>query len=89
MTHLPIPLRVSMPFQDITASIWKMRVRNRDQQRGKSGGFRVIFYFDAGKNPDEKHLLTIYPKAERADLTVDQLLQIYNRFMASIKVRDP
>ena len=65
--------------------LWKIRVRSTDQQRGKSGGFRVIFYVHESR-PEAVHLLTIYPKSEREDLSGKELLELYKRFLVAKKV---
>jgi mRNA-degrading endonuclease RelE of RelBE toxin-antitoxin system len=41
------------------------------EQRGKSGGFRIIYYRD---KPNERfYMLLIYPKSEQEDLTPAQV----------------
>src|SRR5688572_11225911 len=45
--------------------VYKARVRNSDAQRGKSGGYRVIWYF---RNQTQIVLVTIYSKSEQGDV---------------------
>ena len=50
----------------------KMRVRNRDAQRGKSGGYRLIYY--VVDEPQERlTLLFAYSKSDRSDITQAEL----------------
>ncbi|MCI5209824.1 MAG: hypothetical protein D3910_13760 [Candidatus Electrothrix sp. ATG2] len=46
--------------------VYKLRVPSSDQKKGKSGGFRVIYYLIS----DEKEiiLLTIYAKNKQSDI---------------------
>ena len=55
----------------IGRSIYKIRVRSQDMQKGKSGGFRSYIYFYRKKNlllP-----LCIYPKSETESITENEL----------------
>lgn len=67
--------------------LWKYRVASRDMGRGKRGGFRIIFYMhpDQHKEPKVIHLLTIYAKSERADVSHEELLRLWNRFWEYVK----
>ena len=47
--------------------IYKARIKNSSSQRGKRGGFRVIYYIMRKK--DEIEILTIYDKVEQADVS--------------------
>lgn len=55
--------------------VYKVRVKNRDAQRGKSGGYRVIYYLESAS---QVVLLTIYSKSDQSDIPVDKL----RRFIA-------
>ncbi len=46
--------------------IYKLRVPSSDQKKGKSGGFRVIYYVISNEN--EIILLTIYAKNKQSDI---------------------
>jgi mRNA-degrading endonuclease RelE of RelBE toxin-antitoxin system len=54
-----------MPGMDY--SVFKVRVRNSSIQKGKSGGYRVIYYF---KTLDQILLVTMYAKSDKADIAV-------------------
>ncbi len=53
--------------------VFKLRVRNSDIQKGKSGGYRLIYYL---KISTTIILLTIYSKSEQDDIAVSDLQQI-------------
>jgi mRNA-degrading endonuclease RelE of RelBE toxin-antitoxin system len=50
--------------------VFKVRVRNSDVQKGKSGGYRLIYYV---KTETSIILLTIYTKSEQADVPADSI----------------
>lgn len=54
-------------------ALFKVRIPNRDSQRGKSGGYRMIYYL---KTHDAIILVTIYSKSDQADIAPDQLRRI-------------
>ncbi len=51
-------------------SVFKVRLRNSDVQRGKSGGYRVVYYL---RSQDEVILLTLFSKSEQEDVSVDTI----------------
>ena len=53
--------------------IYKVRLPNRAARRGKSGGFRVIYYVQF---EDLVTLLTIYSKTEETDISVREIQQL-------------
>jgi mRNA-degrading endonuclease RelE of RelBE toxin-antitoxin system len=53
--------------------VYKTRLASQDLQRGKSGGFRVIYYL---RTENHTFLLTIYIKTEREDISVEEILQL-------------
>lgn len=64
--------------------LWKARIASTDMKRGKSGGFRLIFYYNQTKGADKVQLLNIYPKSERGDLSPDELMELFKNFMKSV-----
>ena len=54
-------------------AIFKVRAPNQDAQSGKRGGYRVLYYL---VDRDQRLLLTMYSKSERADISADELLRI-------------
>jgi mRNA-degrading endonuclease RelE of RelBE toxin-antitoxin system len=53
--------------------VFKVRVKNSDAQRGKSGGYRILYYL---KTPDRILLLTLYSKSEQDDIAAEDLRKI-------------
>jgi mRNA-degrading endonuclease RelE of RelBE toxin-antitoxin system len=54
-------------------TLYKVRVRNRDAQRGKRGGYRMIYYL---QTPARIILITIYSKTEQSDISAVELRRI-------------
>lgn len=57
----------------INYQVYKVRVRNSDVQKGKSGGYRLIYYV---RTATSILLLTIYTKSEQEDVAADDLKAI-------------
>ncbi|WP_228041185.1 type II toxin-antitoxin system RelE/ParE family toxin [Nodosilinea sp. LEGE 07088] len=53
--------------------VFKVRVRNRDIQKGKSAGYRLIYQVES---PTSLLLLTIYSKSDRSDITANEVRDI-------------
>ena len=51
-------------------SLYKVRVKNSDNLKGKSGGYRCIYYL---KTETHCTLVTIYSKSDQGDIEVDEL----------------
>ena len=52
-------------IQGLTHRVYKVRLRNSDAQRGKSGGYRVIYYLET---EEQSVILDIYSKTDQSDL---------------------
>jgi len=61
--------------------VFKLRVRNSDIQKGKSGGYRLIYYL---KTSTRIVLLTIYPKSEQSDIDADIIRNIITEYQQKI-----
>jgi mRNA-degrading endonuclease RelE of RelBE toxin-antitoxin system len=61
-------------------TVFKVRVPNRDAQRGARGGYRVIYYVPT---LTARLLLAIYSKTEQADLAADDILRIVEETLGS------
>ena len=57
--------------------VFKLRVRNSDIQKGKSGGYRLIYYVKTAKGIV---LLTIYTKSEQVDIAADEISNIISDY---------
>lgn len=53
--------------------VFKVRARNSDASRGKSGGYRLIYYV---KSETERVLVTVYSKTEQADIAPADIRKI-------------
>ncbi len=53
---------------------YKIRVVNSSVPRGKSGGFRVVYYFVDENN--KVFLMTIYSKTQKENLSDSELLEL-------------
>ena len=56
-------------------TLYKVRSQNSDSQRGKSGGYRVIYYL---KTDTRCILVTIYSKSDQADVEPEVLNRLMN-----------
>lgn len=55
----------------------KVRVKNRDIQKGKSAGYRLIYRVES---PSSVLFLTIYSKSDRTDISTKEIRDILNEF---------
>lgn len=60
-------------IQGVGYTAYKARVKNSDACRGKSGGYRVIYYI---RTADRLILLTIYAKTKQTDISVEEIRRI-------------
>jgi mRNA-degrading endonuclease RelE of RelBE toxin-antitoxin system len=58
-------------------TIFKARIRNSDISRGKSGGYRAIYYL---KTQTAIVLITIYSKTEQSDISPAKIRKILTEF---------
>ena len=56
--------------------IYKARIINSDTGRGKSGGYRVIYYI---VTQDLIRLVTIYSKTEQEDIGAAEIIEILTK----------
>ncbi|MGF1566713.1 MAG: type II toxin-antitoxin system RelE/ParE family toxin [Nodosilinea sp.] len=61
---------------DLEQTVFKVRVQNGDIQKGKSGGYRVIYYL---KTDAQILLITVYSKSDRSDIPTIEIREILNR----------
>lgn len=53
--------------------VYKVRIRNSDAQKGKSGGYRMIYYAQIA---ERIILITIYSKSEQSDISSKEIVNI-------------
>ena len=58
-------------------TIFKVRVKNKDINKGKSAGYRMIYYL---KTQTSVILITIYSKTEQSDVSSSRIRQIVEEF---------
>jgi mRNA-degrading endonuclease RelE of RelBE toxin-antitoxin system len=58
-------------------AVFKLRVRNSDTQKGKSGGYRLIYYV---KTETGIILLTVYVKSEQVDIAAEDIRNIITEY---------
>jgi len=58
-------------------SIFKVRVKNSDIQKGKSGGYRLIYYL---KTVEHIVLITIYSKSDQGDIAANEIRAIVTQY---------
>ena len=57
-------------------TVYKVRVRNSAAKRGKSGGYRIIYYLET---EIDILLVTIYSKTDQSDIAADEIRQIISK----------
>jgi len=57
--------------------VYKVRAKNSNIQKGKSGGYRIIYLLESKTSI---LLLTIYSKSEQEDITTEQVKRILDNF---------
>ncbi len=58
------------PISGYSMTLYKIRVPNRDSRKGKSGGYRVIYYL---KSDIYIILATIYSKSDQGDISTQEV----------------
>ncbi|KAM3097774.1 type II toxin-antitoxin system RelE/ParE family toxin [Phormidesmis sp. 146-12] len=66
-------------------TLFKVRAKNSDVQRGKSGGYRIIYYL---KTEAQILLVTIYSKSDKSDIAADEVREIITRAEAQFNSLD-
>lgn len=57
-------------IQSTGYTVYKVRIPNSDARRGKSGGYRVIYYIPM---QDDLILLMIYSKSDQSDISAENV----------------
>ncbi len=66
-------------IQGLPYPVYKARIRNRDAQRGRSGGYRVIYYLETA---DRRVIISIYSKSEQSDIPTDRIRRLITEYEA-------
>jgi mRNA-degrading endonuclease RelE of RelBE toxin-antitoxin system len=81
VNQLKLGERPGEEIPGIGFEVFKVRVRNSNVQKGKSGGYRLIYYIKTEKSII---LLTIYTKSEQTDVAADSLRSIIAEFEQNV-----
>jgi mRNA-degrading endonuclease RelE of RelBE toxin-antitoxin system len=65
--------------------LFKVRVKNSNNQKGKSGGYRIIYYL---RTENHIMLVSIYSKSDEADMDIAEIREILTRSEAQLKLED-
>lgn len=60
-------------LQGLAYKAYKVRLGNRDARRGKSGGYRVVYYLET---TDQVVMITIYSKSDQPDIPAETLRRL-------------
>ncbi|MCC6803460.1 MAG: type II toxin-antitoxin system RelE/ParE family toxin [Anaerolineae bacterium] len=65
-------------LQGLAYKAYKVRIKNRDAQRGKSGGYRVVYYLEIVEQDGGPRvvLVTIYSKSDQRDIPTETLRRL-------------
>ncbi|NES19411.1 MAG: type II toxin-antitoxin system RelE/ParE family toxin [Symploca sp. SIO3E6] len=69
----------------IGSTVIKVRIKNSDSQRGKSGGYRLIYWI---LSTELIVLLDIYSKSDQEDIEVAEIRQIIKDFSTNSQEAD-
>lgn len=61
--------------------VYKVRVKNRDINKGQSSGYRVIYYI---QTPEVVLLASIYSKSDRGNISNQEIEDIIEQYMLEI-----
>ncbi len=65
--------------------LFKVRVKNSNNQKGKSGGYRIIYYL---RTEHHVMLVAIYSKSDEADIGIAEIREILTRSEAQLKLEN-
>ena len=75
ISQIESDIRPGSRVAGVGATVYKARLPNPSSRRGKSGGFRLIYYV---QQPDTVFLITIYSKTEKDDISATAIRRILN-----------
>lgn len=64
-------------FPGMDAVVIKIRIKNSDAKKGKSGGYRLIYWV---MSPEIIVMLDIYSKSDQENITANEVRQIIQNF---------
>ncbi len=72
-------------IQNIGYTVYKVRIKNSDAQRGKSGGYRAVYYLEMA---DQVVMVTLYSKSDQSDIPAETLRRIIEDYEAQNSSND-
>lgn len=63
---------------ELGANCYKLRLANSSIPTGKSGGFRVVYYYYDGEN--NLYLLTMFSKRDMENISDEAILELLKRY---------
>jgi hypothetical protein len=60
-------------LQHVGLDMYKARIKNSDNKKGKNAGYRVIYYL---KKEQQLFLVTLYAKSEQEDISAQKIRAI-------------
>lgn len=64
-------------LQHVGCSAYKVRLQNSDNNKGKSAGYRVVYYI---KTASKIVLVTLYSKSDQSDVPADEIERIVAKY---------
>ena len=58
-------------------TVYKVRLKNSDLKKGKSAGYRIIYYIEGGNT---RILLIIYCKKQKSDISKEEVVDVIKRY---------
>lgn len=84
--HLRADERPGDKVPRVGHDVYKVRLANPSAKRGKSGGFRVVYYVQL---VDTILLVTIYSKTEQVDITPEEIRAIIEEITKEFDENEP
>lgn len=60
-------------FPGLDYTIYKVRARNTDAKRGKSGGYRIVYHLPTDS---DRMLVSIYSKSKQVDISASEIKEV-------------
>ena len=77
LTRLSQGEKLGDPISGLKFTVYKLRIKNSDVQKGKSGGYRLIYWLEKAECIV---LLDIYTKSQQENFEVRKIVQIIANF---------
>lgn len=68
-------------IRELERIVYKARIKNSDARKGKSGGYRIVYYL---KTAEKIVIITIYSKSDQKDIPIPLLRRFIEEYEASL-----